>query len=150
MIRCARTQVTDHDFLKMVSELDNYLAALYGEIQSDYNQYNTLKPIPYAIVAYDGNVAVGCGAMKIFDSQTMELKRMYVNENYRGQGIGSLLIKELEKWCKELNHTRCILETGPWQKEAISLYNKSGYMEIPKFGPYVNMDFSICFEHKLT
>lgn len=150
MVHCVRTQVTDENFLKMVSELDVYLATLYGEIQTDYNQYNTLKPIPYAMVAYDGDEPLGCGAMKEYDPTTMELKRMYVNERHRGKGIGTMLIHELEKWCIELNHTRCILETGPWQKEAIALYKKSGYSEIPKFGPYVNMDFSICFEHVLT
>jgi putative acetyltransferase len=150
MIICKRTTVSDPHFLQMVQELDHYLQTLYGEIQTDFNPFNTLKPIPYALVAYDYHVPVGCGAMKEFDPNTMELKRMYVKESYRGRGIGKALIQELEKWSMELNHTRCILETGPWQKEAIALYQKSGYNEIPKFGPYVNMDFSICFEHVLA
>jgi GNAT superfamily N-acetyltransferase len=79
----------------------------------------------------------------------MEIKRMFVPREKRGQGIASLILQELEKWCEELNYEKCILETGERQPEAIRLYKKNHYKIIPNFGQYANVESSVCFEKKL-
>jgi GNAT superfamily N-acetyltransferase len=79
----------------------------------------------------------------------MEVKRMYVKEEKRGNGVASIVLQELEKWCIELNYEKCILETGLAQPEAIRLYTKNNYQRIPNFGQYEQVVTSVCFEKLL-
>jgi GNAT superfamily N-acetyltransferase len=149
MIKCIRTDSNNQDFKKLVSELDADLKIRDGDDHSFYAQFNKIDAIKHAVVAYDNETAVGCGAIKEFTPDTMEVKRMYVSINYRGKGIASIVLKELEAWAAELNYDRCILETGNKQPEAIALYKKSSYKIIPNYGHYENVENSICFEKKL-
>jgi putative acetyltransferase len=146
MIHCIRVNSEDEQFRSLVRELDADLSTRDGEDHSFYDQFNKIDFIKYAIVALDNEIAVGCGAIKEYSGDTMEVKRMYVLVNRRGQGIASKILKELENWAVELNYKKCILETGKKQPEAIELYTKSGYEVIPNFGQYKNVENSICFE----
>ena len=56
-----------------------------------------------------------------------------------------IILKELEKWAAELNYTKCVLETGKKQPEAITLYLKNGYAIIPNYGQYIGIENSVCF-----
>jgi GNAT superfamily N-acetyltransferase len=64
------------------------------------------------LIAYLDDVAVGCGAVRRLDETTAELKRMYVDPQLRGRGIGRALVKLLEDEARELGVTRVVLETG--------------------------------------
>jgi GNAT superfamily N-acetyltransferase len=149
MIKCIRTTSDNKDFQELVTLLDTYLRILDGEEHSFYAQFNKTDALKYVIVAYDGDTAVGCGAIKNYSKDTMEVKRMYVSINKRGQGVASSVLKELEKWAVELNYNKCVLETGKKQPEAIALYKKNNYKIIPNYGQYENVENSVCFEKKL-
>lgn len=149
MIHCIRTNSENQDFQSLVKKLDADLKIRDGEEHVFYAQYNKTDAIKHVIVAYDGEEAVGCGAIKEFSEDTMEVKRMYVEENKRGKGIASTILKELEQWALELKYRKCILETGNKQFEALSLYPKSGYHLIPNYAQYVGVDNSVCFEKEL-
>jgi putative acetyltransferase len=146
MIHCIRVNSENEQFRNLVRELDADLSIRDGEDHSFYDQFNKIDFIKYAIVAFDNEIAVGCGAIKEYSRDTMEVKRMYVLVNRRGQGIASKILKALENWAIALNYKKCILETGKKQPEAIELYKKSGYQVIPNFGQYKNVENSICFE----
>jgi GNAT superfamily N-acetyltransferase len=98
---------------------------------------------------YENEEPAGCGALRDFSPGIMELKRMYVPEYKRRKGIASLVLAELERWCRELHCTTCVLETGLNQPEAIAFYEQHQYGQIPKFGKYMDSPNSICFEKKL-
>jgi len=149
MIHCTRSNSENADFKKLVADLDVELHIRDGADHSFYAQFNKIDMIKYAIVAYDGEIPVGCGAIKEFSTDSMEVKRMYVLPERRGQGIASIVLQELEKWAIELNHHKCLLETGMKQPEAIALYKKNGYEIIPNFGQYENVENSVCFEKAL-
>jgi putative acetyltransferase len=149
MIIIKRTDSSNDDFIEMVKQLDNDLVIRDGEDHAFYNQFNSINMIKYAIVAYHENNAIGCGAIKAFDHTTMEVKRMYVSPDKRGKGIAGKILAELETWTIELGFTRCILETGINQPEALSLYHKSGFVRIPNYGQYENVKSSFCFEKVL-
>ena len=134
MIQLKRTNSDDETFQLLVKELDKELAVRDGNEHAFYAQYNKLNLIKHAVVAYLGETPVGCGAIKEYSPEVMEVKRMYVPLAHRGQGIASLVLKELEKWARELGYKKCILETGKKQPEAIRLYEKSGYKSIPNYG----------------
>jgi len=146
MIQLKRTNSNDKTFQLLVKELDIELAVRDGNEHAFYAQYNKLDLIRHAVVAYFGETPVGCGAIKEFSPEVMEVKRMYVPLKHRGQGIASLVLKELEKWARELGYKKCILETGKKQPEAIRLYEKNGYKSIPNYSQYSGVENSVCYE----
>ncbi|MES1214739.1 MAG: GNAT family N-acetyltransferase [Bacteroidota bacterium] len=149
MITLKRTNSDDSNFQALVKLLDLELKMLDGDDHVFYAQLNKTDKIKHVVVAYDGDEAIGCGAIREYSPGTMEVKRMYVPLNKRGQGIASVILKELETWCKELNYTKCILETGKRQPEAIRLYEKNDYTIIPNYGKYAGVTNSVCFEKEL-
>jgi GNAT superfamily N-acetyltransferase len=126
--------------------LDADLGIRDGADHSFYAQFNKIDAIKHAIVAYENEEPVGCGAIKEYEPRTMEVKRMYVPVINRGKGIAVQVLHELEVWAKEMNYLKCVLETGKRQPEAIALYKKCGYMIIPNYGQYKNVENSVCFE----
>lgn len=149
MYKIKRTNSDDSDFQKLVVELDRDLAIRDGEEHSFFAQFNKIVDIKYVLVAYENEIAVGCGAIKEYQEQVMEVKRMYVPLKKRGNGIASMILKELEIWAKELGYQKCILETGKKQPEAISLYKKNNYNIIDNYGQYAEVESSVCFEKLL-
>ena len=146
MIITRRTNSEDATFLSLVMELDAELKIRDGDEHSFYAQFNKIDKIKYVVLAYDGDEAVGCGAVKEYSPDTMEIKRMFVRKSRRGKGIASIVLMELEAWSMELGYQRCILETGLKQPEAINLYRKNNYSQIPNWGQYENAANSVCFE----
>jgi putative acetyltransferase len=150
MIKLVRTNSENPDFIHLVSHLDADLAIRDGAEHSFYNQFNKIALIRHAVVAYENEIPVGCGAIKEFEPTSMEVKRMYVLPESRGKGIAANVLAELEKWATELGYKKCILETGKRQPEAIGLYKKNGYKIIPNYGQYAGIENSVCFEKKFA
>ena len=149
MIEIKRTSSSEIDFQHLVSELDGELSTRNGETNEFFAQYNKIDQIKNVIIATIDNKPVGCGAMKAYDSDTMEIKRMFVPIEMRGKGIAVHILKNLEKWAKEMNYSKCILETGNKMLEAIRLYEKSNYKVVPNYGQYNGIEDSICFKKHL-
>lgn len=150
MIKILRTNSSNSDFIDLVRQLDADLAFRDGEEHGFYSQFNKIDTIRHTVVAYLDDRPVGCGAIKEYDNDTMEVKRMFVCPEERGHGVASQLLEELERWALELKYRRCVLETGKRQPEAIRLYEKNNYSVIPNFGQYENVENSVCFEKQLT
>ncbi len=146
MITSLRTNSDNPDFQKLVVALDAYLRILDGDDHLFYAQLNKTDSIKHVIVVYQNGESIGCGAIRHYSGNTVEVKRMYVLENQRGKGIASTILNELENWAKELSYKKCILETGKKQVEAIKLYHKASYTLIENYGQYKNMVSSVCFE----
>ncbi len=150
MIRLVRTDAKNQDFIKLVSKLDTDLGRRDGKDHAFYNQFNGLNSIKYAVIAYSNEEAVGCGAIKEHDANSMEVKRMYVPLEARGMGFATKILQELEKWTSELNYSSCVLETGKRQPEAIGLYKKNGYEISPNYGQYIDVENSVCFKKNVS
>lgn len=149
MIELIRTNSDNEYFHYLVSGLDRDLAIRNGESNCFFAQYNKTDQIKHVIVAFSDNQPVGCGAMKKYDDQTMEIKRMFVPVQVRGKGVASVILQGLEKWAEEIGYNKCILETGDKMPEAIGLYQKCNYQIIPNYGQYKNIQSSICFQKEL-
>ena len=79
-----------------------------------------------------------------------EVKRVLVDASLRGQGLAGRLMAELETIAREAGARRLILQTGDRQPEAVALYRRLGYRDIPIYEPYVEaIPFSLCFEKVL-
>lgn len=146
MLSLQRTDSSNPDFITLVAELDADLAKRDGEDHSFYSQFNSIDVLKNVVVCYKNDTAIGCGAIKKFSATTVEVKRMYLQPAHRGKNIASQILLDLEKWASELGYTRCVLETGKRQPEAIAFYTKNGYAVIPNYEPYKEMENSVCFE----
>ncbi|HEX7586738.1 MAG TPA: GNAT family N-acetyltransferase [Anaerolineae bacterium] len=149
MIIITRTNSDDRDFEILVKLLDADLAKRDGKEHSFYAQFNKIDMIKHVVVAYEGGKPIGCGAIKEYAADTMEVKRMYVALEGREKGVATKILMELENWARELSFAKCILETGKKQPEAIGLYRKNGYIVIPNYGQYAGVENSVCFEKVL-
>lgn len=141
-----RTDSENLDFIALVRQLDADLAQRDGQEHSFYAQFNKIDKIKHAVVAYENDEPIGCGAIKEYAPGIMEVKRMYTLPGNRGKGIATGILTELETWAAEMGYTKCVLETGKRQPEAIALYQKNGYRFIPNYGQYVGVENSVCFE----
>lgn len=149
MLHLVRTTSENPDFRALVQLLDQDLAVRDGAEHSFYAQFNTIAQLAHVVVAYQRDVPVGCGAFKPFETNSVEIKRMFVQPENRGHGIARAVLAELEHWAGELGHTHCVLETGRKQPEAIALYQASGYAFIPNYGQYAGVENSVCLQKPL-
>lgn len=146
-----RTGGNDKDFIENCRLLDMDLDRRVGkEIKRDkYKKYNRLNKIQEAIVVYEDNKAIGGGAIRRYDDENVELKRVFVHTEYQGRGIGSRLVSLLIEWAAELGYKRMILETGELLAESCAVYKKLGFKVIPNYGPYADMPESLCMAKDL-
>ena len=144
-----RADSNNKDFYRLVAKLDEDLTRRYGTEQLEYDRYNKIKDIDTIVLAYINDEPVGCGCFKTFDTNSVEVKRMFVETTLQGKGIGKAILKELEKWAAEIGYRSMVLETGTRQPEAIHLYKKLGYQIIPNFSPYIGNELSVCMKKDL-
>lgn len=147
-LKLVRTDSQNVDFANLIVKLDENLASRNGDMQEYFNQFNKVDAIKQVIVAYINGIAVGCGAIKPFDNESVEVKRMFVSDEYRGRRIAFKILSELENWAKELGYASAVLETSNVQTEAVALYSKT-YSVTENYGQYAGIQTSICFKKKL-
>ena len=151
MIKIVTTSSSNPDFQQLAQQLDAALATQDDpEAHEFYSQFNTLTPLKQVVLIYEESQAIACGAIKEFDSSTMEIKRMFTLPSYRKKGYAARVLNMLELWTTSMQKTRCVLETGKHQAEALRLYLAHGYTMIPNYGQYIGIENSICLEKKLV
>ncbi|WP_230531604.1 helix-turn-helix domain-containing GNAT family N-acetyltransferase [Microvirga roseola] len=97
-------------------------------------------PAGYFVVAWLDGEPVGCGALKVGDGITGEVKRMWIAPSARGLGIASRVLEWLETQARETGLRRLRLETNRTLTEAQALYHRKGYQEVAPFNaePYAH------------
>jgi transketolase len=135
------------------------IAALNAELSERYHEpganHFRLDPAEVVegqgafLVAYVGDRAVGCGAVRRNDDATAEIKRMYVEPLARGGGVARRVLEQLEAEARRLGASRVVLETGIRNPEALALYLRAGFVEIPLFGEYLGSPLSVCLGKEL-
>lgn len=149
-INLLRTDSDNDDFRELVKFLDAELQIRDGAEHDFYAQFNKIDAIREVVVAYENEIAVGCGAFKEYLPRVAEIKRMFVLPESRNRSIAGKILSELEAWASELSFSKCILETGLKQPEAVRLYQKSGYEIIPNYGQYAGIENSVCMRKSIN
>ncbi len=147
----SRERPDSADARMLIDELEAVLSPLYAaENRHGYSVQKLIQQnVAFFVLRHD-NEPAGCGGIQFFGDEYGELKRMYVRPKFRGKGFAKLMVQHLENFARENNVMLLRLETGIHQYEAISLYEKCGFVPIPPFGDYVkSADTSLCYEKKL-
>lgn len=82
-------------------------------------------------LAYFDNKPAGCIGLRKIDHLHCEMKRLYIRPGFRRKHIGSTLVQKIITDAKEIGYSYLLLDTLPFLKEAIALYQKIGFYEIP-------------------
>ncbi|MDP3679511.1 MAG: GNAT family N-acetyltransferase [Flavobacterium sp.] len=148
-IRISKTTSENPDFINLIGALDKSLWERYPELKTDYWGNNIIELNPNVVVIYLENNPVACGCFKKYDKDTIEIKRMFVSLEARGMGLAQNILCELELWAHDLGYSFSVLETLYKQKEAIALYQKTGYSIVDNYEPYVGLENSICMRKQI-
>lgn len=135
------------------------IAALNAELEAQYPEpganFFSLDPAEVTdgrgafFVAYVHGAPIGCGAIRLLDARTAEIKRMYVDPAVRGRGVARHVLATLEREARALGATRTMLETGSRQSPVLSLYRAAGYSPVPCWGEYADAPLSVCMSKDL-
>jgi GNAT superfamily N-acetyltransferase len=85
------------------------------------------------VVAYVEGRPAGCVAMRDLGEGVCEMKRMYIADEFRGQGLGRALAERIIADARAAGYARMRLETSIRQPEAIRLYEGVGFRRIPHY-----------------
>ena len=149
IVRISKTTSENLDFINLIGALDKSLWERYPELKTDYWGNNIIELNPNVVVIYLENNPVACGCFKKYDKDTIEIKRMFVSPEARGMGLAQNILRELELWAHDLGYSFSVLETLYKQKEAIALYQKTGYSIVDNYEPYVGLENSICMRKQI-
>ncbi|MBT2537807.1 MULTISPECIES: GNAT family N-acetyltransferase [unclassified Arthrobacter] len=103
------------------------------------------------LVAYEKSSGqpVGCGGLRMLDSTTAEIKRLYVLPYTRGSGVASSILAALEAHAYGMGVTSITAEAGSAQPDGRNFYQSCGFDEVPNFGPYIGVEHSYCYAKKI-
>ena len=94
------------------------------------------RPGGCILLAFLDDAMAGCVALRPFEGSRCEMKRLYLRPCSRGYGLGSELIHRFLKEAREAHYQSVVLDTiQPLMSQAISLYKRMGFREIPPYRP---------------
>jgi 2-haloacid dehalogenase/putative hydrolase of the HAD superfamily len=85
------------------------------------------------LLATYGVQVVGCAALRSFQGDICEMKRLYVRPQHRTRGIGRTLADAVISAARQAGYARMRLDTLPWMEAAMALYRSMGFREIPPY-----------------
>lgn len=101
------------------------------ELEEISVQYN--KPNGVLLLLKHKNKNVGCVGLRKIAEGKAEMKRMYIQKKFRGEGCSKKLLEELLHRAEQTNYRTVRLDTLPQMKEAIGLYLSFGFKEIKSY-----------------
>ncbi|MBL4874332.1 MAG: GNAT family N-acetyltransferase [Rhodobacteraceae bacterium] len=115
----------EHNISLEFQGIDQELAGLPGKYSNPFGEL---------LLAYtDDENVVGCVAVRKFQVNICEIKRLYVLPIARGNALGNRLVREILKCAKDLGYNEAVLDTGEFMTPAQKLYEKFGFEDIPAY-----------------
>ncbi len=124
-----------------------YLLRNYGQLRNSLNEVALPEPqkeldfLPGQYMMPDGclllalydNQPAGCVALRKRKDETCELRRLFVEERFRGMRVAKALVNELLKFAMHTGYQIIRLDTDPWMKPAQALYRTFGFVEVEAY-----------------
>lgn len=130
--------------------LDRYAAELHGRFAAGFDlarsravDVDDVRPPAgrFLLATRDGQ-PMGCVGLKLHDGWG-EIKRMWVDPDVRGAGLGRRLLRAVEDAARTAGVRAVRLDTNGHLSEAIAMYRSAGYVEVPAYNdePYADLWF---------
>ncbi len=139
MIAFREGRVDEGDGGALAQAMREEMAILYegleldGERMPKAGHAELSRPGGAFIVGYVDERPICCGGVKRLPDGACEIKRMFIDPEFRGRGLARILLVALEDKARELGYTIARLDTGPRQRGARHLYESAGYREVENF-----------------
>ncbi len=107
----------------------------FQQFEEELKNLNSMYAFPYGgiiLCRKDGEYA-GCIAIRQIDAEIAELKRTYVKPSFQKQGIGNKLLQAAIDLAVNYKYKKIRLDTLRNMKDAINLYSRNGFYEIPAY-----------------
>lgn len=146
-IEFIRTDGTNEVFHHFYLVTEKYYSELVGgrENRMDFIPYNISDIIQDVLLAYIDGKCVACAGLKKYSEFDVEIKRVWVEPDYRYKNIATKMMKILEEKAIENGFHRLILQTREIMYDAVALYKKLGYVQIPNYPPYDKLEGAVCY-----
>jgi putative acetyltransferase len=139
VVRIEAVPTATEEVRLLIGELETVLAAEYPPEQRHGLTLDAIfQPHIRFFVARVRGAAVGCGGVALF-TDFAEIKRMYVRDVARGQGVADAIVARIEEEVRDAGLSLLRLETGERQVAALRFYARAGFRRCPAFGAYTEM-----------
>ena len=145
------TDGSNGDFHRFYLKTEEFYSSIVGGLKNReaFVPYNISESITDVLIAYSDGVAVGCAGLKAYSDAEVEIKRVWVDPDYRKNHIAGEMMELLEAKAREMGFAKAVLQTRPQMEAAVSMYLKRGYVLIDNYPPYDKLDGAICFAKEL-
>ena len=145
------TDCNSADFRSFYLKTEEYYNRIVGgsENRKAFMPHNLSESVTVVLIAYLDDTAIGCAGFKRYSDGDAEIKRVWVEPEYRGQHIASRMIIMLEEKAKEKGFRRMILQTRQIMTDAVKLYEKLGYGLTDNYPPYDKLEGAICMAKRI-
>lgn len=146
------TDASNADFKRFYLITEEYYNSIVGgrRNRSGFVPYNLSESIQYVLIAYINDSAVACGGMKRYSDSDAEIKRVWVEPEFRGKHIASAMMDLIEEKANECGFKRTILQTRESMTAAVGLYERRGYHRTENYPPYDKLEGAVCFAKELN
>lgn len=135
--------ITDREILQLFSEHDDHMIDFLGDDKWCYTRYSEGENIERVWAAYSESSAIGCIAYRKKSDGVGEVKRLFIRNEYRGNGISKKLLDTVEKYAKEQGCHTLFLDTRITLEPAVSIYRSFGFSIVFQQGLYIQMEKKI-------
>jgi GNAT superfamily N-acetyltransferase len=141
-LEARRVPGTDPVALELVAAMVDELSSVYepGLARFPLAPEELAPPGGGFLVLWEDGRALAGGGVRGLDDGACEIKRMYVQPEARGRGVGRTLLAELERLARDLGYAVVRLDTGAKQPQAQRMYERAGYVAVPDYNgnPYAS------------
>ena len=141
----------NQEWIRIYSKTEEYYSSLVGGLQNRraFVPYNDSESVTDVLIAYIDGVPVRCAGLRRHSNNDAELKRVWVEPEYRSQHIATDLICQIEEKARKQGFKRIVLQTREKMSNAVKLYRKRGYKQIENYPPYDKLDGAVCYSKEL-
>jgi ribosomal protein S18 acetylase RimI-like enzyme len=140
------TDGNDEVFRQFYIITEDYYSSLVGgkENRKSFIPYNLSSSIENVLLVYCNDKPVACSGLKRYSNTDVEIKRVWVEPDYRGNHIAKNMMQYLEEKAKQLGFSRMILQTREIMSDAVKLYTSLNYYRINNYPPYDELNGALC------
>ena len=130
---------------------EDYYSALVGgeKNRKGFVPYNLSESVETVLIVSDQDKPVACAGLKRYSQTDAEIKRVWVEPEYRRRHIAVKMMQMLEKQALQQGYLRTVLQTRAIMTDAVRLYTGLGYHQIENYPPYDKLDGAVCFAKEL-